>query len=71
MTDNGIGIAPADRHHLFEMFTQLNAGQADGLGLGLSIVARIVQRLGGEVGVESAGDGDGSTFWFTLRADCD
>jgi signal transduction histidine kinase len=65
--DTGVGIAPDDQKRLFEMFTRLHTVKADGLGLGLSIVHRIVTRLGGSVGVESV-LGQGSTFWFTLPA---
>lgn len=63
--DNGIGIAPEHQAHLFEMFTRVNQVDAEGLGLGLSIVHRIVTKLGGTVSVESA-PGVGSTFSFTL-----
>ncbi|HEX2621209.1 MAG TPA: GAF domain-containing sensor histidine kinase [Phototrophicaceae bacterium] len=63
--DNGIGIAPDDQARLFEMFTRLHTVQAEGLGLGLSIVHRMVTRLNGKVGVIS-NPGQGSTFWFTL-----
>ena len=63
--DSGIGIAPADQAHLFEMFTRLNVVQVEGLGLGLSIVHRIVTKLNGKVSVEST-PGVGSTFIFTL-----
>lgn len=65
--DNGLGIAPEDQASLFEMFARFHTGEASGLGLGLSIVLRIVNRLGGQVGVESE-PGQGSTFWFTLPA---
>ncbi len=63
--DNGPGIAPEDQQRIFEMFTRLRGGPAEGAGLGLSIVRRIIKKLGGEVGVESE-VGKGSTFWFTL-----
>jgi signal transduction histidine kinase len=63
--DTGIGIEDKDTEDLFTMFTRLNAVPAEGLGLGLSIVHRIVTKLNGQVGVESK-KGKGSTFWFTL-----
>jgi PAS domain S-box-containing protein len=63
--DNGPGIAPEDQTRLFTPFTQLAQVHAKGHGLGLSIVRRIVERLGGEVGVESE-LGRGSVFYFTL-----
>jgi len=51
---------------LFHPFMQINQARIEGHGLGLSIVRRIVERLGGEVGMESR-KGKGSTFFFTLR----
>lgn len=63
--DNGVGIQPEDQKKLFEMFSRFHHNEASGSGLGLSIVSRIVSKLGGEVGVESI-PGKGSTFWFTL-----
>ena len=63
--DNGQGIAPEDQSQLFNQFTRLDQVRAEGHGLGLSIVARVVEKLGGEVGLESQ-PGQGSTFFFTL-----
>lgn len=63
--DNGHGIAPADQGQLFSEFTRLDQLRAEGHGLGLSIVARVIEKLGGEVGVESQ-LGQGSLFYFTL-----
>jgi signal transduction histidine kinase len=63
--DTGVGIKPEDQARLFEMFTRLHTVRAEGLGLGLSIVRRMIAQLGGQVGVESV-YGQGSTFWFTL-----
>jgi PAS domain S-box-containing protein len=65
--DNGAGFKPEERTHLFTPFTQLAPVRAEGHGLGLSIVRRIVERLGGQVGVESQ-IGQGSIFTFTLPA---
>ena len=65
--DNGPGIAPEKQTHLFKPFTRLPNGQVRGHGLGLSIVRRIVEKLGGQVGIISKGiPGKGSEFWFTL-----
>lgn len=65
--DNGLGLTPEQQSRLFTQFTQLKQVQTQGHGLGLSIVRRIVEKLGGQVGVESAGlPGQGSTFYFTL-----
>jgi signal transduction histidine kinase len=65
--DNGPGLTPEDQAKLFTPFTRVSEAQIEGHGLGLSIVQRIVEKLGGTVGVESA-PGQGSTFFFTLPA---
>ncbi|MBN1309948.1 MAG: PAS domain-containing protein [Anaerolineae bacterium] len=66
--DNGPGILPDDQAKLFTPFTRLSQVELEGHGLGLSIVRRIVERLGGQVGMESE-MGKGSLFFFTLPAD--
>ncbi len=63
--DNGRGLTEEEQAHLFTAFTRLHQTSVEGHGLGLSIVQRIVTRLSGEVGVESA-IGRGSEFYFTL-----
>lgn len=63
--DNGPGLTSEQQSKLFNQFTRLDEEHAEGHGLGLSIVQRIVEKLGGEFGVESE-VGQGSTFWFTL-----
>jgi len=63
--DNGHGIPPDQREHIFDPFVRLEPQQRGGHGLGLSIVHRIVQKLGGQVGVDSK-PGQGSVFYFTL-----
>jgi two-component system, sensor histidine kinase and response regulator len=63
--DNGTGLTPDEQQKIFTPFTRLNQIKIEGHGLGLSVVQRIVQKLGGEVGVESA-VGQGSVFSFTL-----
>ena len=65
--DNGPGLAPEDQARLFTPFTRLDQVRVKGHGLGLSIVRRIVEKLGGQVGVESQ-LGQGSTFFFILPA---
>ena len=63
--DNGLGLTAEERELLFRPFTRLERMRAKGHGLGLSIVRRIVERLGGRTGVYSE-EGTGSTFTFTL-----
>jgi signal transduction histidine kinase len=69
VSDNGNGVAPDDLMRLFTPFTRLDQVRTRGHGLGLSIVRRIVEKLGGQVGVSSEGvPGHGSVFSFTLPA---
>lgn len=63
--DNGRGLSAEEQSRLFVPFERLDIMLGLGHGLGLSIVKRIVDKLGGEVGVESL-PGQGSTFYFTL-----
>ncbi len=65
VTDNGLGIPEDAREQIFQMFERLHPGYS-GTGIGLAIVHRAVQRLGGEVGVESAPAGSGTRFWIEL-----
>jgi signal transduction histidine kinase len=65
--DNGRGLNEEEQGRVFTPFTRLNQIKVEGHGLGLSIVQRIVHKLGGEIGVESV-LGQGSTFSFTLPA---
>ncbi|HAI69018.1 MAG TPA: hybrid sensor histidine kinase/response regulator, partial [Gammaproteobacteria bacterium] len=63
--DNGLGLSIDAMNKLFTPFTRLHK-TSEGHGLGLSIVERIVEKLGGKVGVESQ-VGVGSVFYFTLN----
>ncbi|PWC39104.1 sensor histidine kinase [Azospirillum sp. TSO35-2] len=68
VTDTGPGVAPKDRALVFDRFRQAGdplTGKPAGTGLGLAISKRIVEHLGGRIGVES-GTAPGATFWFTL-----
>lgn len=65
--DNGQGISPEQQAHIFKPFTRLHDTPIEGHGLGLSIVQRIVERLDGQVYVEST-PGQGSIFCFCLPA---
>lgn len=68
--DNGDGIPEDQQSILFNKFTRLDNLKVEGNGLGLSIVKRIVEKLGGTVGVESPGKpGEGSVFYFTLPSE--
>ena len=66
--DEGIGIPPEHHDRIFQIFQRLHAGNTyPGTGVGLALVKRIAERLGGSVGVESEA-GKGSTFWIDVPA---
>lgn len=66
--DNGEGLTREQRDMVFDEFQRLDSAKSEeGHGLGLSIVKRIVQKLGGKVGLQSE-PGQGSEFFFTLKA---
>jgi signal transduction histidine kinase len=65
--DNGIGIEPGSAERIFQMFQRLNRAELfEGTGVGLAIVRKAVERMGGSVGVESEA-GHGSRFWVELK----
>lgn len=66
VTDNGIGISPDYHDKIFVIFQRLNPDiDYPGTGIGLSLVKRVIDRLGGRIWVES-GEGEGSAFHFTI-----
>ena len=66
--DNGHGLSIDEQEKLFKKFSRLDSTKTYGTGLGLSIVKRIIEKLGGEVGVSSdPKSNEGSTFYFTLQ----
>ena len=65
--DNGIGIAPAHRQNIFEIFHRLDPAKSMGEGLGLTIVQQVLGRLWGKIWVESK-LGEGSRFYVALPA---
>jgi signal transduction histidine kinase len=64
--DNGIGIPPQARPRLFGIFEKFN-NDYEGTGIGLAIVRKVTERMGGSVGVESE-PGKGCRFWVVLRS---
>ncbi|MEO8333590.1 MAG: ATP-binding protein [bacterium] len=68
VADNGLGIAPEHRDHLFDSFWQARSGDRRGVGLGLTITKEIVHAHGGRLWLEST-VGMGSTFSFALPTD--
>jgi PAS domain S-box-containing protein len=64
--DNGIGIAPEFHDRIFRIFERLQVLNSEGTGIGLAIVARAAERMGGRCGVESM-LGKGSRFWIELK----
>ena len=63
--DTGCGISKENQTRIFQRFTKLN-DFVQGTGLGLSISQSVIEKMKGHIGVESKGEGKGSTFWFTI-----
>ncbi len=70
VADHGPGISKAEQEHIWDVFhrasgVEVRSGSSVGLGLGLYISRKIMERLGGQIGVQSV-PGQGATFWFAL-----
>lgn len=65
VADNGIGVEPRHQRHIFGLFNTLDP-DSEGTGVGLALVERIIEGLGGRVWVESEGRSKGSVFYFTV-----
>jgi signal transduction histidine kinase len=65
--DNGIGVKPKDQKRIFQMFERAAPAGSAGTGIGLAVVAKAAERMGGSVGVD-AGSNEGSRFWIRLPA---
>jgi len=69
--DNGIGISLPNQERIFALFGRINpVAEFEGTGIGLTIVRKAVERMGGKAGVESE-SGKGSRFWIQLKKSSD
>jgi signal transduction histidine kinase len=69
ISDTGVGLTPDHMSHLFERFYRVDKSRSralGGSGIGLTIAGSLAQAMGGQVRVESAGPGQGSSFTLTL-----
>ncbi|MCI5083513.1 MAG: ATP-binding protein [Saprospiraceae bacterium] len=64
--DNGIGVEPKYEDYIFELFRRLNPKASEGTGLGLAISKKIIQGMGGTIGLDKSYTEKGSAFYFTL-----
>jgi CheY-like chemotaxis protein len=63
--DTGIGVPPDKQKAIFDEFVQVGSGGREGAGLGLAISKRLVEAMGGQIGMQPAAD-RGSIFWFKI-----
>ena len=63
--DNGVGFDSKEKTRIFEMFKRLHSWEVSGVGIGLAICKKIVERHGGKIGAESE-PGKGSSFYFSI-----
>jgi two-component system sensor histidine kinase BaeS len=69
ISDTGVGLSPEQLAHIFERFYRVDKSRSrafGGSGIGLTIAQSLAQAIGGEIRVESAGLGQGSSFTLTL-----
>jgi signal transduction histidine kinase len=64
--DNGIGVPAEQKESIFDLFQRASNASAEGTGMGLAIVRKAAERMGGQAGVDST-LGKGSTFWVALK----
>lgn len=64
VADNGIGISPQHHDRVFQMYQRVAVSQADGIGMGLSLVRKNVEKYGGTITLDSE-ENQGATFYFT------
>jgi len=64
--DNGIGVPAEQKESIFDLFQRASNASAQGTGMGLAIVRKAAERMGGQAGVDST-LGKGSTFWVALK----
>jgi signal transduction histidine kinase len=65
--DNGTGIPERGKGRIFDMFQRLHGPEYPGAGVGLALARKVIERMGGRLGVESE-QGKGSCFWVELPA---
>ena len=69
ITDQGFGVASDEKKRIFTRFYRSDAAKradTEGVGLGLAMAKNIIKAHKGRIGVESKGEGQGSTFWFWI-----